>query len=105
MKPHVWVVDDSLTVRMDLRAVLCAAGFWVKTCSSIVSARHELTVNVFDLIILDHVLPDGSGVDLFGKFLQGRSCHNAKFRRSLLSDLAIRVVKGGELRSQVGPDQ
>lgn len=64
MKPHVLVVDDSLTVRMDLRAVLCAAGFWVKTCSSVESARHELAVNVFDLAILDHVLPDGSGVDL-----------------------------------------
>lgn len=64
MKPHVLIVDDSLTVRMDLRAALCAAGFWVKTCSSIESARHELAVNVFDLAILDNVLPDGSGVEL-----------------------------------------
>ena len=64
MKPHVLVVDDSLTIRMDLRAALCGAGFWVKTCSSLESARHELAVNSFDLVILDHLLPDGSGVEL-----------------------------------------
>jgi len=64
MNPHVLLVDDSLTVRMDLRAALTSAGFLLKTCSTIESARAELFSHAFDLVILDIVLPDGSGIEL-----------------------------------------
>lgn len=64
MKPHVLVVDDSLTVRMDLRAVLSAAGFSVTACENKTSAQKALRTRSFALVILDVVLPDGSGIDL-----------------------------------------
>lgn len=64
MPQHVLVVDDSLTVRMDLRAALTAAGFMIKTCSTIEAARSELSTHAFDLVFLDILLPDGSGIDL-----------------------------------------
>lgn len=64
MNPQVLLVDDSLTVRMDLRAALTSAGFAIKTCSTLEAARTELAHNHFDLATLDVLLPDGSGIDL-----------------------------------------
>jgi DNA-binding response OmpR family regulator len=64
MRPHILVVDDSLTVRMDLRAVLSAAGFSVTACENKTSAQKALRSRSFALVILDVVLPDGSGIDL-----------------------------------------
>ena len=64
MNPHILLVDDSLTVRMDLRAALNNAGFILKACSTIESARAELSSHPFDLAILDILLPDGSGIEL-----------------------------------------
>lgn len=64
MKPHVLVVDDSLSVRMDLRAVLNSAGFLVTACDTKVAAQKALRSRSYALVILDVVLPDGSGIDL-----------------------------------------
>jgi two-component system, NtrC family, sensor kinase len=62
MKAQVLVVDDSLTVRMDLGEALEAAGFRVVTSDALTSARAELSRQRFDLLILDLLLPDGDGL-------------------------------------------
>lgn len=64
MRHGVLVVDDSLTVRMDLTEVLESAGFRVIGCESVADARSALAVETLGLVILDVVLPDGDGVDL-----------------------------------------
>lgn len=64
MKPHVLVIDDSLTVRMDLRAVLNAAGFAVTACDTKAAGQKALRSRSYALVILDVILPDGSGIDL-----------------------------------------
>lgn len=64
MKPHALIVDDSLTVRMDLRAVLHEAGFGVTACDTKASAQKALRSRSFALVILDVLLPDGSGIEL-----------------------------------------
>lgn len=64
MKPHVLIVDDSPTVRMDLRATLNFAGFTVTACDTKASAQQALRSRAYDLIILDVILPDGNGIDL-----------------------------------------
>ena len=66
MKPHVLVVDDSLTVRMDLRGALSAAGFAVTTCETKREAEIALRERTFSLAVLDVILPDGSGIELLG---------------------------------------
>lgn len=72
MKPHVLVVDDSLTVRMDLRAVLNAAGFTVTACDTKAAAQKALRSRSYAVVILDVVLPDGSGIDLLREIRAGQ---------------------------------
>jgi DNA-binding response OmpR family regulator len=64
MKPCVLIVDDSLTVRMDLKEAFEAAGFETLTSATIESARHLSRQKPFDLAILDVLLPDGDGLAL-----------------------------------------
>jgi DNA-binding response OmpR family regulator len=64
VQSRILVVEDSLTVRMDLRQALTAAGFSVTLCGSKAEAEKELKTGAFGLVILDVVLPDGDGIDL-----------------------------------------
>ncbi|WP_141733878.1 response regulator [Oligoflexus tunisiensis] len=63
MKPQVLIVDDSLTVRMDLAEAFVAAGFECALCSSAGEARQALSQRMFGIMILDIVLPDADGID------------------------------------------
>jgi two-component system NtrC family sensor kinase len=64
MTGNILIVDDSLTVRMDLSEAFEAAGFRPLPCSSIREARDALGTRRVDLVVLDVVLPDGDGVEL-----------------------------------------
>ena len=63
MKPRILIVDDSLTVRMDLGEAFEVAGFTNTLCSTLSEARGALVKGSFDLIILDVLLPDGDGIE------------------------------------------
>src|ERR1044071_3531785 len=63
----ILIVDDSLTVRMDLAEALDGAGFRTILCATIAEARIALRSQRIALAILDHQLPDGDGVDLLGQ--------------------------------------
>ena len=64
MKPHILVVDDSLTIRMDLRGALGAAGFEVTLCETKRAAEALLDRQSFSAVVLDVMLPDGDGVEI-----------------------------------------
>ena len=64
MTPRVLIVDDSLTVRMDLADAFHAAGFESLVASTAEQARALLSVEALDVLILDVMLPDGDGIDL-----------------------------------------
>jgi PAS domain S-box-containing protein len=64
MKPRVLVVDDSLTVRMDVGDALQGAGFDVTLCEDLAGARQALLTGPLSLVVLDILLPDGNGIDL-----------------------------------------
>lgn len=70
MKMHVLVVDDSLTVRMDLRGALGAAGFVVTACETKRAAQRALGELRFGVAILDVRLPDGDGIELLHEIRQ-----------------------------------
>jgi two-component system NtrC family sensor kinase len=63
-KPRILIVDDSLTVRMDLRQTFDSAEFDIVACETLAAARAEIARQAPSLVILDVLLPDGDGVDL-----------------------------------------
>lgn len=63
MKLNVLIVDDSLTVRMDLSEAFENAGFKVTPCATLRESRAVLGGRSFALAVLDVVLPDGDGVE------------------------------------------
>lgn len=58
------VVDDHPEIRDALEAFLSRRGFAVRTASDIASAQEALQNDGFDLLVLDVMLPDGSGLAL-----------------------------------------
>jgi DNA-binding response OmpR family regulator len=64
MTGTVLIVDDSLTVRMDLSEAFEAAGFRSLPTGSIAEARDAIGSSRVDLVVLDVILPDGDGVEL-----------------------------------------
>ena len=64
MRETVLVVDDSLTVRMDLVDALRDTGLEAIPCASLRDARQALEKHHVSVVILDLILPDGDGLDL-----------------------------------------
>jgi len=64
MSASVLVVDDSLTVRMNLTEMLTAAELDVVACADLAEARAALAKDNYSLVILDILLPDGDGIEL-----------------------------------------
>lgn len=64
MSHTVLIVDDSLTVRMDLDEAFRAANFRTVLAATVAEARERLAQGPVDVIVLDVLLPDGNGVDL-----------------------------------------
>lgn len=58
------IVDDSLTVRMHLASALESAGFEAVLAATGTDARRALAMELFDLVILDVILPDDNGVEI-----------------------------------------
>jgi len=64
MNDTVLIIDDSLTVRMDLQEAFEAAGFQTLACATVGAARKLLAKVPVDVVVLDVLLPDGDGVEL-----------------------------------------
>src|SRR5260221_269299 len=63
MNEPVLIVDDSLTVRMDLAEAFTAAGFRALPCGTAAEARQVLAQDRVAAIILDVLLPDADGIE------------------------------------------
>jgi DNA-binding response OmpR family regulator len=64
MNDTVLIVDDSLTVQMDLQEAFESAGFHSRACATVAAARDALERAPVDVLVLDVLLPDGDGVAL-----------------------------------------
>jgi DNA-binding response OmpR family regulator len=60
----VLIVDDSLTVRMNLADAFSEAGFEAMPCATAAEARDALARMSVDVLVLDVLLPDGDGIEL-----------------------------------------
>ena len=62
--PHILVVDDDRRLRELLRKYLSENGFLVTTAEDAADARARLRGLVFDIIVLDVMMPGESGLEL-----------------------------------------
>lgn len=65
---RILVVEDSTPTRELLARSLASAGFEVTFASRIVTGRRRVEEGAFDVIVLDIMLPDGSGLELCREF-------------------------------------
>ncbi len=71
MKGTVLIVDDSLTVRMDLAQAFEADGFAVLPCRNGAEARQRVAEETVSAAVLDVLLPDTDGVALLEELRAG----------------------------------
>lgn len=64
MNKKIFLLEDDAYLRDGLSEMLSGQGYAVKAAETISQARGIIASGVFDLIILDVMLPDGSGLDL-----------------------------------------
>jgi two-component system OmpR family response regulator len=62
--PHVLVVDDDLEIRKLLGRYLTGQGFRVSLAGSKREFDERMATEKFDIVVLDVLLPDGSGLDI-----------------------------------------
>ena len=67
MEKNILLVDDDDKLRELIGAYLEEKGFLVSTCADINQVRELINYLIFDLIILDRMLPGGDGIDLIEK--------------------------------------
>src|SRR5882672_5318141 len=65
---RILVVEDSTPTRELLSRSLEAAGFEVTFASRVGTGRRHVEESSYDVIVLDIMLPDGSGLDLCREF-------------------------------------
>lgn len=70
---NVMIVDDSLTVRMDLDEGFRGAGYTTSLCASAAEARRAFALAPPNLIVLDVLLPDGDGVALLQELRKSKA--------------------------------
>ena len=69
--PHILVVDDDRRLRARLQKYLMAQGFLVSTASSAADAEAKLKSLVFDLLIVDVMMPGEDGMSFTRRIRQG----------------------------------
>ena len=61
---RILVVDDELGIRQGVQRALRSEGHVVDTAEDLASGRRLLQQDRYDLVLLDVMMPDGSGIDL-----------------------------------------
>lgn len=82
--PQVLVVDDDDQIRKLLARYLGEQGFRVLLASKCAEVHERIVTNQIDLIILDVMLPDGSGLDL---------CRDLRASRSAIPIILLTALK------------
>jgi len=67
---NLLLIEDNPRIQMANVSMLEASGFIVDTAMSLAQAREQLALKVPDAVVLDIMLPDGSGLDFIGEIRQ-----------------------------------
>lgn len=82
MKQNILVIDDDSEVQYAIATLLMNVGFNVHTASTLAEARESVSARSYEAVIIDYLLPDGSGIDLVREL------------RAISPDIAIVVITG-----------
>ncbi len=66
-KPHILIVDDDDRLRALLKKFLSEQGFMVSVAASAIEAREQLGWFVFDVMILDVMMPGETGLEFLSQ--------------------------------------
>jgi DNA-binding NtrC family response regulator len=101
MKPllsgrRILVVDDELAIRKAIQQRLIEDGAVAETADTVQAARSSIEANEYDLVILDHRLPDGTGLG-FLESLQKTGFPGALIMMTAYATTqdAVRAMKAG----------
>jgi len=83
-QPHILVVDDDREIRTLLGRYLDGQGFRVSVAADRRECEQKLGSGQFDLIVLDVMLPDGSGLDI---------CRSLRDRKPLIPVILLTALK------------
>ena len=73
MSQKILIIEDEPDIRKTLEYNISREGYEVISASSLSEARQNLDSSSFSLLLLDLMLPDGSGLDLFRELKQDKS--------------------------------
>lgn len=82
--PQILVVDDDSEIRKLLARYMQEQGFRVLLASNCVEVHERIVTNQIDLIVLDVMLPDGSGLDI---------CRDLRASRSNIPIILLTALK------------
>lgn len=91
MNKTVLIVDDSLTVRMDLADAFNDAGLETRLCSTLAEARDALAQTSPEVVVLDILLPDGDGIQLLKEIRTSQSSNAVVVMLSTEAEIRDRI--------------
>ena len=94
MPQKILIIEDEPDIRETLVYNLSREGYDILSASSLLEARSQIESNTFSLILLDLMLPDGSGLDLC------REIKSDKYKSSI--PIIILTAKDDEVDKVVG---
>lgn len=90
-KKHILIVDDDVKMRKLLAKFLQTHDFITTQAHDAQEARKALSIFTFDLIILDVMLPNESGIE-FAKKLKSIPFSTAIFMLTAIEDVKTRIL-------------
>ena len=91
VQPHILVVDDDREIRTLLGRYLDGQGFRVSVAADRRECEQKLGSGQFDLLVLDVMLPDGSGLDICSG-LRDRKPHMPVILLTALKEDVDRII-------------
>lgn len=88
---RVLVVEDDPVLSDGLRVGLALGGATVDSVASCVDARAALATSCFDAVVLDLMLPDGSGLDVLRE-MRGKGDDTPVLLLTAMDDVADRIL-------------
>ncbi|MBP7189986.1 MAG: response regulator transcription factor [Rickettsiaceae bacterium] len=89
-KPHILIVDDDTRILKLLKQFLVSSGYYVSVAESVIEAEKYMEYFIFDLLILDVMLPGVTGIE-FAASIKSNKVHVPIILLTALSEVEDRV--------------